>query len=60
MGGQNLIGVDVGTTSVRAGVANLTGELLGVESESLNLISRGKDHVEQDVEKLPRIVSPVE
>lgn len=49
---RNLIGVDVGTTSIRAGIVSLAGALLGVESESSNLISRGKDHMEQDPDEM--------
>jgi len=45
---QYLIGVDVGTTSVKAGVVSLSGELIGVESEPSNLISHGQGHMEQD------------
>ena len=49
---NHLISVDVGTTSIRAGIVNLGGKLLGVESEPSNLISRGKDHVEQDPDEM--------
>jgi xylulokinase len=48
MAGQYLIGVDVGTASVRAGLVSLTGDLLGVESEPLELVKHGSDHIEQD------------
>ena len=49
---QYLIGVDVGTASVKAGVVSLSGELIGVESEPSNLISHGQGHMEQDPDEM--------
>lgn len=52
MKNRNLIGVDVGTTSIKAGIVNLAGELLDVVSEPSNLISRGEGHMEQDPDEI--------
>ena len=52
MKSRNLIGVDAGTTSIKAGLVTLDGELLDVVSEPSNLISRGEGHIEQDPDEI--------
>ena len=52
MNEKYLIGVDVGTASIKAGVVSLSGALMGVESEPTNLISNGKGHMEQDPDEM--------
>lgn len=44
---QNIIGVDVGSGSVRAGVFNLRGELLAHATREITLFRSGGNKVEQ-------------
>ena len=53
---RHVIGVDVGTASVRAGVFDLSGRLLGVATQDITVYRSADGHVEQSSSEIWRAV----
>ena len=53
---RHVIGVDVGTASVRAGVFDLSGRLLGVATQDITVYRSADGHVEQSSREIWRAV----
>ncbi|HPY18294.1 MAG TPA: FGGY family carbohydrate kinase, partial [Polyangiaceae bacterium] len=54
MGERAFVGVDVGTASVRAGVVDRNGRMLGVGVEAITVSRPSEDFVEQSSEEIWR------
>ena len=52
MGNKYLLGVDVGTTSIKVAIINEDAQVLGMSSSSYKLITPNQDYAQIDTESM--------